>query len=380
VSTPFEKLRIADGVEQLPETAWQSLVVGHPALRLEVLQAIQSTATRPIRLQFFLLEDEVGLAAAAVCEPVATSAMDNPLDALLFGRAAGAVRRLGVSTQPALLFMTPVGREAPLVLRPSPPTEQRRILGRLLDGIEEHAAARKLGIAFIGVTTEDAVLQSALRERRYLESEIDATARLDIEWTDFDSYVEHLRKRSKSSAQNARHERNRNRKSGVNIRRLRLGAGDVSGAEALCAIARDHWRHKNGSDPFYGPRFMPLLSNLLGDDFLIFEAVRDGKCTAMLGVVRSGSVGWMQWIGVDPRDRPNDYTYANLSFYHAADWGPALGLKTLLYGTAVQQAKVWRGCRSIASHVYYRPQRPMVRPVARAYLSVHRAWLRRKSR
>lgn len=376
-SASSEQVRIAHGVEQLPEAEWQSLVVGHPALRFEVLKALASAATRPLRLLFFLLEDHQGIAAAAVCELVATSAAHNLLDALLFGRVAGLTRRLGVSSGPALLFRTPLGRKASVVLRPAHRMEQGRVLSSLLDGIEAHASRLDLGIAFIGVTCEEELLQSALRARRYLDSELDSTANMDIQWTDFDGYVLYLRRHSKKAAQTARTERNRNRRSGVSIGQLRPNAAD---AQALYEFTRDHHRHKNGNDPPYGPEFLPLLSKLLGDDLLVFEAVRAGERVAMLAVIRSGSVGWVAWVGMGLRDRPNDFTYANLVYYCAADWAPALGLKTLLYGTAVQQAKLKRGCRLLGCRLFYRPHRGIVRPVAKAYLSVHQMWSRKKSR
>jgi predicted N-acyltransferase len=377
MSGGFEHMRIAQGIEQLPELEWQNLVYGRPALRLEVLRAIACHATRPLPLQIFLLEDQGRLAAAAICEPVAADSAHNPLDALLFGRTAGLFRGLRVSTQPVLVFQTPLMRHSPVLVRSADAAVQRRLLDRLLDCIEDYAAALKVGIAFVGVTPEDEPLWGSLRIRRYLGSEFESTARLEVEWSDFDSYVNHLRQRSRNAAYNARNERNRNRLCAVDIRQVRSTDAD---AQALYRFTRDHYRHKNGRDPLYGPQFLPQLSKALGDDLLIFEAVRNGERVAMLAVVRSGTVGWVAWFGIELRDRPNDFTYANIMFYHPADWAPAMGLKTLLYGTGVQQAKAKRGCRLVTCHQFYRPHRRLFRTVARAFFIVHQAWYRRKRR
>jgi predicted N-acyltransferase len=377
MSDGFEHMRIAQGVEQLPELEWQNLVYGRPALRLEVLRAIACHATRPLPLQIFLLEDQGRLAAAAICEPVAAGSAHNPLDALLFGRTAGFFRGLRVSTQPVLVFQTPLMRDSPVVVRSADAAVQRRLLDRLLDCIEGYAAALKVGIAFVGVTPEDEPLWDSLRIRQYLGSEFASTARLEVEWSDFDSYVNHLRQRSRNAAHNARKERNRNRLCAVDIRQVRCTDAD---AQALYRITRDHYRHKNGRDPLYGPQFLPQLSKALADDLLIFEAVRNGERVAMLAVVRSGAVGWVAWIGIELGDRPNDFTYANIMFYHPADWAPAMGLKTLLYGTGVQQAKAKRGCRLLACHQFYRPHGKLSRMVAGPYLTIHQAWYRRKGR
>jgi predicted N-acyltransferase len=330
-----------------------------------------------LSLRVFLLEDQLGLAGAAVCVPVASDSAYNPLDTLLFGRAARVLRRLGTSTQPVLAFQIPLSRQAPVVLRPADAAGQQRLLDQLLDGIESYAAELKLGIAFIGVTSEDAPLWETLHTRGYLGSAFESTARLDIKWSDFDSYVNHLRQGSRNAAKSARNERNRNRNNGVEIRQVPC-TDEV--ATALYVIARDHHRHKNGSDPLYGPQFLPQLSMALGDDLLVFEAVRDGERVAMLAVVRSGTVGWLAWVGIEMRDRPNDFTYANIVFYHPADWAPPLGLKTLLYGTAAQAAKLKRGCRLLPCYVLYRPRRRVFRWLARPYLALHQAWFHRKRR
>ena len=369
------RVRILQGVEQLPESEWQSLVHGRPAWRLEVLRTIARNASRPLPLEIFLLEDHLGLAGAAVCMPVVTHSAHNSLDTLLFGRAARLLRRLGASTQPVLVFQMPLSRQASVILRPGDAAVQQRLLDQLLDRIESHAAELKSGIAFIGVTPEDTPLWATLRRRRYAKSKFESTAWLDIQWSDFDSYVNHLRQGSRNAAKIARNERNRNRKNGVNIRQVPC-TDEV--AHALYAITRDHCRHRNGWDPLYGPQFLPQLSKALGDDLLVFEAVRNGERVAMLAVVRSGTVGWVAWIGIEMRDRPNDFTYANIVFYHPTDWAPPLGLKTLLYGTAAQAAKSKRGCRLLPCCVFYRPRQRVFRLLARPYLALHQAWFHRK--
>jgi predicted N-acyltransferase len=372
-----EQLRVADSVTQLPESDWASLALGRPALRVEVLKAITQAATRPLPLQVFLLEGETGLAAAAVCEPVTTLEAHNSLEGLLFGRAARMVRATGASLQPVLLFKAPLGAGSAVLLRNVNPAEQHRLAHELLDGIEARAAEQMFGVAFFGIPGDDALLSAALRDRGYLETEIQPTTRLDIEWTDFDGYVKHLRRRSRNAAQTARKERARNQQSGVHIRQIQNQAVAV---RELARLARDHYRHKNGREPLEDREFLPNLAAMLGDDLLMFEAARDGQRVAMLGLVRSGTVGWVSWLGFETRDRPNDFTYYNLGFYELADSAAALGIKTLLYGNSALKAKLKRGCRLTASHLFYRPHQRFFRLAAKPFFSLHRAWYRRKLR
>jgi predicted N-acyltransferase len=371
-----ERLRIEEDVERLPAAAWQQLASGHPALRLEVLRTLVATARIAMPLRIFMLQDESGIAAAALCEVISSHEPNSALDCLLFGRAVSLATRLGASSRPALLFRTPVGSECPLLVRPGAAAEQRRILSRLLDHIESHAASQSFGIAFMDILDHDQVLPAALDARRYLSTEIHPHARLQVEWQNFDGYLAQLQSQSPSSARNARRERNRNRDSGVSIRHLPC---TTAVAEALYRFARDHYRHKNDTDPPIEIEFLSRLSAVLGEDFLAFEAVRHGRRVGMLGGVRSGSVGWIAWYGAEI-DRPNDFTYANLAFYHLAEAASTLGLSTLLYGTHASEAKRRRGCQLLRSRLYYRPHRSLARILAASYFPFHRAWYRRKLR
>lgn len=372
-----ERMRVMDGVAALPKALWEDLVHGRPALRFEVLEAIRHAATRPLHLQSFSLEDDTGLAAAAICELVTASGSDNRLDGLLFGRATRVARVLGISSRPALLFMTPLGSGSCVITRRADATEQRALLVRLVEGIEDRAAACGLGVAFVGIPADDAVLTETLRDRAYLESESWPTTRLDVEWSDFDGYVNYLQQRSKGAARTARHERNRNRKNGVTIRQVESCTVE---ADTLYSLVRDHYRYKNACDPFTGPQFFPQLLKAMGNDLLVFEAQRAGQRVAMLGVVRSDSVGWVAWLGFEQHDRPNDFTYANLCFYHLADRARTLGLKTLLYGDSALKAKLIRGCRVIMNRMFYRPAGELAQLLVRPYFWVHRRWYRRKLR
>lgn len=372
-----ERLRITNGLAQIPESEWRDLAIGHPALRFEVLKAIEDSATRPLNLQTFLLENHDGLAAAAICESVTAPDAHNRLDSLLFGRAMRAARILAVSTRPVLLFAPPLGSEAPVLFRDTVSGERSRLLDMLLDGIGAHAAERGFGISFLGIPSDDEMLTEALRNRGYLETEVHPTACLDVEWRDFEGYIEFLRRRSKSVAANARRERNRNRNSGVSIRLVPNNSVD---AHAFYTLARGHYRHKNGKDLLYGPTFLPRLIGELSNDFLVFEAERDSQRVAMLGVVRSGEVGWLSCFGIDPRNRPNDFTYFNLIFYHLTDCAAALGLRTLLYGNSAHRAKLMRGCRRTVSRLFYHPFRSLRRLAVAPFFRMHRAWYRRKLR
>jgi predicted N-acyltransferase len=366
--------RIIDTMSAVSRPDWQRIAVGHPALRHEVLRTLQTNANRPMALRVFLLEDDEGVAAAAIGEEVTAGDGHNPLDNALFGRARGAARSVGLATAPALVFESALGSAPPILVRDGP--SRSLYLERLLTEIERYGAQRNLGVAFSGIPASDGELASAFKRHRYVSSEVASTAWLDVEWSDFDGYLRFLRGRSKNAAKTVRGERNRNAKSGTYIRRLPTTAP----LDSIYVLARDHYRRKNRADLLDSPEFLPRLKQDIGEDLLCFAAERDGQRIASVAVVRFGDVGWVSWLGFAEDDRPNDFTYSNLVYYHLAESAAKLGINTLLYGNSVLKAKEMRGCKILVNRLYWRPRSALARTLVMPYLSMHRAWYRRKMR
>lgn len=366
--------RIVDTMSAVSRPEWQRIAVGHPALRHEVLRTLETSANRSMALRVFLLEDDQGLAAAAIGEEVTAGDFHNPLDSTLYGRARGVARTLGITTAPALVFDSALGSAPAILARDGP--ARSVLLERLLCEIGRYGAQNNLGVAFSGIPASDAELASVFARHRYLSSDVAPTALLEVEWSDFDGYLRCLRHRSKSAAKTVRGERNRNARSGVRIKTL----PSTAPLESLYILAREHYRRKNRDDVPDSPEFLPRLQQAIGEDLLCFAAERDGERIASVAVVRFGDVGWVSWLGFAEQDRPNDFTYANLAYYHLAEKAAELGINTLLYGNSVLKAKEIRGCKIQINRLYWRPRSALARTLFRPYLSMHRAWYRRKMR
>ena len=369
-----ERFRIVDDLNALPSAPWTAVTRGEPALRMEVLRSLGQQVTRPLGMRAFVLEDPAGLAAAALYREILPSSEYSPLDLLLFGRARKLCSELRVGLRPYLAFQLPLGGAAAICVREAPAAEEHRRLDALLDGIESYAAQCRFGIGFMRVERES-VASIALRNRGYLETHTLPTTILSVQWSDFDGYVEHLRRSSVNSAETVRHERARARKQGVVIRRI--PATEASALD-LYRLAHGHYRQKNGSEPAYTADFFVRLAQELGEDFLFFEARRGDVRTALLGVVRSGEIAWVSWVGFEAENRPRDFTYFNLVYYALAEYAPSAGIRKLLYGNGAYEAKLRRGCQLTQCSVFYRPYSAVVRAAARPFFVVHRAWHRRK--
>ncbi len=369
-----ERFRIVDDPSALSVAQWRAVTRGEPALRMEVLRSLGRQASRPLGMRAFVLEDDEGLGAAALCREILSSTEYSPLDSLLFGRARKFCNALRVGPRPYLSFHLPLGGAAAICVREAPGDVQQRRLDALLGGIESHAAQRRTGVGFMRVE-QDSPASLALRSRGYLETETLPTTILPVEWPDFDGYVEHLRRSSLSAACTVRKEWGRARKQGVVIRRI---PASQASATDLYHLAHGHYLQKNASEPAYTTDFFARLAPELGEDFLLFEARRNDVRTALLGVVRSGELAWVAWVGFEAVNRPRDFTYFNLVFYALAEYAPSAGIRRMLYGNGAYEAKLRRGCQLRRCSVFYRPHRSAWRAAARPFFVVHRAWHRRK--
>ena len=369
-----ERLRVVEDLRTIPAEQWRPLALVQPAFRLEVFRSLAEQSIRPRCFKAFMIEDSEGASAAAVCQAVTQAAQYSPLDSLLFGRARKLCEALHLSPRPYLSFSLPLGGGAAISVRAADANSARRCLNELLDGIETYASQRRFGVAFMGIE-QDALPDSILRERGYLACETPPTTMLAVEWNDIDGYVTHLRRTSASAASTVRNELTRAHKHGVAIRQIPC---DDSGAQALYEFASRHYRLKNGVEPVYAPDFFLRLASMLGEDFLLFEARRNGARTAMLGAVRSAEVAWVTWLGFDANERPNDFTYFNLAYYALAAFAPVAGIRTLLYGNGAYDAKLRRGCRMTRCGAFYRPHSSLMRGIASCFFLAHRTWYKQK--
>jgi len=372
-----ERVRFFEDLRQIPSAPWRELTRGRPGLHLELIRILAGQQNDQKPLAAFVIEDDAGFAAAAVCSRIGTSAPRNELDSCLFGRGARIARATGSSTGPLFFFSQPMLASGSVVVRPGTGrAEARRVLGLLLDEIEATAAVHGCGIAFRGMTPDDdGPLIEELRDRRYLETEGPPTTRMEVQWQDVDGYLQHLRRRSRSAASKAKYELNKSRGGGVEIRRVPSEPGV---ARTLASIAIEHYRRKNGEDPGYSPDLFVQLATGLPDDFIIFEARRGERLLGMASMLRSGPVAWASWMGMLQDEARQDFTYFNLCYYHIAAAAPTLGIKRILYGTTAYAAKLQRGCEMVVNPVLYRPRALLTRLLARPYVRFHRQWYLRK--
>jgi predicted N-acyltransferase len=370
-----ERVRIETDMLRLPDAAWRQLHLDHPGLRLEALQSHAATDRTGTPLRVFLLEDDAGIVAAAVCR-VAAAGRPTSATHLLYGRLAAPLSRVGLLRRPVLECRTPSTSAGGWVWRPDDVVSRRRAMRQLLDAMEHNARQNGMDLACIAVLASDTPQREELLERGYLHASTGAVAHLDVHWQDFDGYVRWLRGRSKNAATNARKEMSRNRQSGVTLRRIEP---DRAAIEDLHRLLTAHHLDRNGWSPSMGTEFLQELARRLEDDLLMFAAERDGRRIAMMGGIRAGTTLCASWFGIELQDRENDFTYPCLTYYHVAGMAASMGLERILYGTAALAAKRARGCTITDSEIYYRPHGGWLKWFGRPYFSLHRRWKARRA-
>jgi hypothetical protein len=80
---------------------------------------------------------------------------------------------------------------------------------------------------------------------------------------------------------------------------------------------------------------------------------------------------------LDTRDRPNDFTYFNLTYYSLAEHAADFGLQAVFMGNGAYQAKLRRGCELVPVRFFSRPRDAWRRRLLRPWFALHRRWTRR---
>jgi predicted N-acyltransferase len=369
---------VADRIRLSPLSAldpaqWDALSRGRPPLRRELL--LEFAGQQGYQLQVCSLSDDTGLLCAAIVEISTTATETGRLEGLLFGRGRALASRLRIAGLPYLCVAPPLGQDSGVVVRPGTATERTLRTERFVVALEQWCSTEGMGLVFLAVPEHEAPLFDVLRSRGYLRSRSRSSTVFPIRWRNFDDYRRDLAARGGRIGATLRQERKRSRDAGVAIRRVAPTA--ATGAK-LYELALDHYRYKNGEPLSYDSSFLQNLLPALGDDVLVLEATRGGVVCAILGVVKSGIVGWACFFGLDTRDRPNDFTYFNLVYYTLMDHAADFGLDRVIMGSGVYAAKLRRGCELVPVQFFHRPHGVLRRILLRPWYALHGRWVAKK--
>jgi hypothetical protein len=365
---PSEPLTVLDPA-RIDADAWSALARGRPHLRHDLLQSWAKLQPGGLLILACMNGDAIDAAAVGV---VVTRAAGEGIEQVLFGRAHASLARLQLLGD-YLCVGAPIGQDSGLLPGGEGEEVEPRTV-RLLTALERWSASAKLGLAFIAVEADNRAATHFLR-RRYLSTGTRSGTRIDVEWTDFDSYCRVMDARKPGASETPRYERRRCARSGVAI--SIVPATSENGAE-LQSMSDAHNHHKNGRGLGLDPVFLATTVPKMGDEVVLFEARREGRRTAMISFILSGDTAWAAFFGIERDNRPNDFTYFNLAFYAFTDHAGRLGIRQILLGNSAYEAKLRRGAVRVPINLWFAPRSLLRRELLRPAFAAHRRLVAKK--
>jgi len=365
-------IELLNGISQLPPAEWDALsrdvLSSHAWLR-----TVEQTYRGKLEHCYFTLRDHGKLVGAAACHVSSAQRAVHDLDSQAWGRRRRVARVAGLSFLPALVC-GPVGAWGQHLLLDVCDDEERATVARqLLAAIEELARTRELCVGFPEVADNERALGKTLAARGYLETLSAPQATMDIRWSDFAGYRQHL-KEVRGSSGLARKEMNRFRKRGLTVSRIR-GAEELD--PRLHELLTDNFRAHNRLPYPYGVSFLPTVLRNLGERALILVANKGGVPVGVNLSLCDDRVGHMMSTGVDHQRTRGDHVYFNLAYYQPIAEATARGLERLCFGRMMYEVKRRRGCRFERSRLFLKPRRGLMAAAQRGALALSERRMRR---
>lgn len=369
------KIKLSHCINNIPAESWNSLTEERLYISHGWLKAFEQTAKDKVNPYYFMLEDDGDLVAVAVCYE---TQKDNPFDLLnayMLGQLEGAAATIGLSFNPAFLCGPIRGNGDHIVVREGV-SKQKKIayIRHLMDEIERCAERKHLPLFYIHISEYETELRKELRSRHYNESVIHPRNRLHIKWQSFSDYLADRNTLTKKDASTFKYQINKNKKAGVSIREL-----DTLENEAhLYKLLSEH-HYRLNAQPFpYSDNFLSALKNNLGSDVIILVAEKKEKIIGVIVIFKRGKEGWISFVGMDNTVSDNDFSYFNLTYYHAIAHVIQAGIKSLNYGTMVYRLKKRRGCTLENSYIFHRSPVRISHHLLRLWFFMHRAWYEKR--
>ncbi|MHC4946967.1 MAG: GNAT family N-acetyltransferase [Planctomycetota bacterium] len=369
-------IRIHDSITAIAPTAWDALVGAEPLASHGWLRTHEACLRQPHRTSYVVASDGDRLVGAAACARAdRRDGLAGPDDVLL-GRLARPASRLGLSFCPALLCGPRSCFGPPVFVDPSLDADAARAtVAAVLDAVARLAAEERRAVCAMHVPAGADGPVAALAARGYHVAADAPACVLDVTWTSFDGYLEHLRGISTKLPRNVRAEMRRTGAGGVEIREI----ADIGPAAArLHELARRH-TERHSVRPFpYAEDLFPRLRDALGPDALVYGAFHGDDLVGFSLFLCKDGVGHGYLVGLD-RLR-TDATYFSLCYYRPIMDAVEGRMRRIVAGQALRELKRRRGFRVVDVCLAYRGRGPIHHRVTGPWFALHARWQRRKLR
>ena len=187
--------KIETRIGDIRREEWDALTVDGSTQTYGWVKTVEETARAAVLPRYVLVRSGDTLVGAAPCAVSHSCAEVYTLDHSLLGRLAPRSEKLGLSFLPALICPHPRSDAEPFLLHPELSADARAAVVReLLDTIEGEARRQGLSTAFLNMHDERQELVGLLQARGYNRTVAPPDCHLDIGWSSFSEYTDHIRR------------------------------------------------------------------------------------------------------------------------------------------------------------------------------------------
>jgi predicted N-acyltransferase len=347
-------IKVVNSIEDVKRAEWDAMIDDNVFASYGWLKTVEETFAGPLNPKYILVQNSNKLAGAAVCYVFNKTCDILPsLDDYVFRRYKKLVSKMGISFLPAFICcpLKCYGKHF-LVDDKVDANEKGIIMSILLEAIEKEASRAKLPVSFTCVMDSETELIQLLNKNGYTTTSGYLLAYLDIEWSSFEGYKNHVRRISKNMKGHIVKQINKNRKEGVIIKRLEGLDGYEDRLYEL--LNNNYYKHNTKLFPFKR-EFLRKLKHNLGEDAVIYISVKNGRVTGVADLLKRNKVGYITFVGIDHEMAGNDFTYFNIGYYRPIADAISNKIKRLYTGTMMYELKVNRGCKVTNTYIFHKP-------------------------
>jgi predicted N-acyltransferase len=347
-------IALVETISQIDPEEWEELVKGSITASYDWLRLVEDTSLVGRQYHVLLAREKSRLKAAILFRKQLPASNEISLDDVLFGRLMPLLKKLALSTLPALVGHDTVGHQRTILFKDKLPGRNRKlILAEMLEFIEKVALENGLTLCLRGIPAEDTDLASVFLSRHYICVPEWPVCYLDIQWQSFGKYLQSLRKHHPKTAKNIHREINQSRRAGITFQCL---DDPKPAAKHLHAIISSHFLQLNGMPSPFRPEFFEQIKLRLGDGATINTAVRGGRIIGVQVRLQRDGNAILPMIGIDKDYFHKHAVYFNLGYNQAIRNAIEEGFRRIGFGSLFYDTKVRRGCVVSNSSLYLRPR------------------------
>jgi predicted N-acyltransferase len=368
-------VEIAGSITELDKTQWDEIAEKHMMSSYGWLKTMEETFVEKTIPQIFFITDSKGIVGASACYIFNPGRVFANLDHVVFGRLHKLAHKLKLSFLPALICSQPLSYGSHFLFRKDlDPEKIRSARNKLFWAIEETAKKKRLPIAFINATVEEAQLDGLLQNSGYQKVLDMPLCYLDIQWNSFNDYRAHIKSVSKNNWKSIKREMNKNKKEGVLIQQLETVDTYEDRLHELVNINID----AHNRLPFmFSKAFYKRLKENLGNDATIYVAVKGGCITGVSISISKDGMMSVPIAGVDHGMSGNDFTYFNITYYRPIMDAISSGQTRMNYGRGMYELKRRMGCKMENIFFYYKPYNFREKLMAKSLFPLRGMWMKK---